>query len=203
MQAKLLRVIQDGEIRRVGSNQHVLVNVRVIAATNRDLQKLVIEKKFREDLFYRLNVLPIHLPALRERREDISLLIEHFLEKYSRGGQPKVADKNAMRLLMSYDWPGNVRELENEIERATVLTDGEISQEALSDKLKYGGTKIGYSNVSTEIGSGGMKEVRGNLERQLILEALEKTSNNKAKAAKVLGLSRYGLYKKMEKYGMS
>ncbi len=211
MQAKLLRAIQEGEIRRVGSNQHIKVNIRLIAATNKNLGDMVAQKRFRDDLFYRLNVLPVRLPPLRERREDIPLLIDSFLEKYARGKPKKEMEQGARRALINYRWPGNVRELENEIERATIMADEKIGAADLSDNVKgceyvaqdFSPANIGRSKDLCYIdGKTGLKEAKAGVERQMILEAIDKCTGNKSKAAKLLGLSRYGLYKKMERYGM-
>jgi DNA-binding NtrC family response regulator len=203
MQAKLLRAIQEGEIRRVGSNQHIKVNIRLVAATNRELGAMVKEKKFREDLFYRLNVLPVRLPPLRERREDVMLLIDAFLERYARGRPRKEVEQGAIRALMNYGWPGNVRELENEIERATIMSGEKITAADLSDNVRGGlAAVVPAFRPGSMPANAGLKDIKSNVERQMILEAIDKCSGNKSEAARLLGLSRYGLYKKMERYGM-
>jgi transcriptional regulator with GAF, ATPase, and Fis domain len=220
MQAKLLRAIQEGEIRRIGTNVNIKVDVRVVAATNKNLVALIAEKKFREDLYYRLNVLPVRLPPLRERREDVTLLIDHFLEKYARGGAIKIIEQAALRYLVNYSWPGNVRELENEIERAVVLSGDVIKETDLSESVRgamaAGNTlqhRITGSTYEVEHGKGritgstyevehgkGIRETRMEVERQLIIDALNRSGGNKTEAAKALGLSRFGLYKKMDRY---
>jgi len=193
VQAKLLRFLQERQFTRLGGVEPVQVDVRVIAATNRDLEQAVREGRFREDLYYRLNVFPIELPPLRERREDIPLLVEHFLKQRNRS--PEVVTPDAMELLVQYDWPGNVRELENVIERALILAgDGKITPEL----LPFGRSK-GGSSIALPEGGVNLEEV----ERELILQALRRTGGNKARAAKLLGISRRRLYSRMESLGIS
>jgi two-component system NtrC family response regulator len=195
MQAKLLRAIQEREIDRVGSSSPVKIDVRIIAATNQELERLVKEKKFREDLYYRLNVISVLLPALRERKEDIPSLIEHFLKKF--GDTDCQIEDEAMHSLMNYSWPGNVRELENTIERALVLKkDCVIRKENLPEKIWKGEKRIG--NVVMDLPEEGidLEEV----EKELIKIALEKANGNQTQAAKYLGISRPTLLYRMEKY---
>ena len=192
VQAKLLRFLQERQFTRLGGVEPVRVDVRVIAATNRDLEREVREGRFREDLFYRLNVFPIELPPLRERREDIPLLVEHFLRQRNR--PPDVISPEAMEALLAYDWPGNVRELENVIERALILAgEGRITP----DLLPFGRPKAGAKVELPDEGVN-LEEV----ERELITQALEKAGWNKAKAAKLLGITRRRLYSRMEALGI-
>src|SRR5436309_6244542 len=143
-QVKLLRALQEREIIPVGGTQPIKIDCRLVAATNADLEKEVAEGRFRADLFYRLNVIPIKLPALRQRRDDIPLLVDHFLRRHAQGGTSKVVSKDAMELLMKYDWPGNVRELENVMERALILDEsGAIGPEDLPDKIRFGENQRG------------------------------------------------------------
>jgi Nif-specific regulatory protein len=182
-QVKLLRVIQEREFERVGGNQTIRVDVRIIAATNRDLEALSAEGRFRQDLYYRLNVFPIHVPALRERKADILLLTDHFVEKYAKATHKEVRRiaTPAIDLLMSYHWPGNVRELENCVERAVLLADGEvIHAHHLPPTLQS-------AESSGTIHHGTLQETLDALERDLIVDALKTSRGNKAKAARALG----------------
>lgn len=199
LQAKLLRVLQEGEFERVGEGIPVKVDVRVIAATNRDLEEMERRGAFREDLYYRVSVFPIDLPPLRERREDIPLLAEHFTQKYAAGGSVPQIGQEVSRALYNYDWPGNVRELENVIERALVLSRGEeIKPEHLPRKLL--GSKPAGS-VRLSIPDDGIK--LDELERELIIQALDKAKGNRSRAARFLGISRPTLIYRMEKHGLS
>ncbi|HXN33745.1 MAG TPA: sigma 54-interacting transcriptional regulator, partial [Polyangiaceae bacterium] len=192
MQAKLLRVLQDGEVRAVGSERARTVDVRVVAATHRDLEAMVAANTFREDLFYRLNVITLRVPGLRERSEDIPLLVEHFLRKHAQGRQVKVT-RAAMAKLAGFFWPGNVRQLENEVRRALVLGDGQIDVGELSGEIVRGGP-------SAARGAGSDLRSRVDaLESELVLEALAKTRNNQTRAAQLLGVSRFGLQKMMKR----
>ena len=197
MQTKLLRVLQDGELRRVGGTQTVSTDVRVIAASNRDLSQLVAEGRFREDLFYRLNVIRIEIPPLRERREDIPLLIEHFLGKHSSTPERKLRP-GAMALLMGYPWPGNVRELENEMMRAAALGGLEIDVPDLSPQIA-----AAVPLALADPDDINLKARVEHLERELIQRALQRTGGNNTRAARLLGLSRYGLLKKLQRYGLT
>jgi transcriptional regulator with PAS, ATPase and Fis domain len=200
MQVKMLRVLQEGTFTPVGSTQTKKANVRILAATNRDLQKGVKEGRFREDLFYRLNVINLVVPPLRERKEDILLLVDHFLDGFHKSsGRKKRMSRGCLEKLMNHDWPGNVRELENEVERLCVLaTDDEISAELLSQRIldnvgnKYPGYRV----------NGKLKDALEELEKQMIREGLERTRWNKSRLAKELGISRAGLIMKVEKYGL-
>jgi two-component system response regulator HupR/HoxA len=201
-QQRLLRVLQEGEFRPLGSENNVSVNVRVISATNKDLQQAVKNRTFREDLYYRLSVFPIHIPAIRERKEDIPLLVDHFIEKYQKklSRSIKGIDQDALRLLTSASFSGNVRELENEIQRAITLaeTNGTITSEMLSESVK-----VDQSLLSTLIEtSGTLKELTESLEKLYIKEKLNENRWNITHTAKALGLSRVGLQKKIQRYGL-
>jgi two-component system, NtrC family, response regulator PilR len=199
MQAKLLRVIQEREFRRLGGLENIKVDVRIIAATNTDLQSAVERGTFRDDLFYRLNVIVVKLPGLRERTEDIPLLVEHFTKKYCEENQKErcVMDPAAMRILMDYDWPGNVRELENAIERAVVLAPGDIITADLFPKTIT--SSIGSSAVDFPEDGLPLKERVGNFERSLILAALEKTDWNQKKASQLLSVNATTLSEKLKR----
>lgn len=203
MQVKLLRVLQEGTFTPVGSTEMRKVDVRIVAATNRNLREMVEKGTFREDLYYRLNVINLRVPPLRERKEDIPLLTEFFLQKVceSSGVARKALMKRALELLYDYQWPGNVRELQNEIERVVVLAGDEqkISPEMLSPKIfdtiqsnKHQGSRL----------QGKLKDAMEELERDMIREGLRRTGWNKSKLAKELGISRAGLIMKVEKYGL-
>ena len=198
-QVKLLRVLQEREFERVGGVRTIKVNVRIIAATNRDLEKMVAEGRFRQDLYYRLNVFPIHLPPLRERGSDILLLANHFAEKYGRlhHKQIKRISTPAIDMLMSYHWPGNVRELENYIERAVILsTDGVIHGHHLPPTLQTAEAS------GTVVPRGTLKEALERLERELIMEALKNARGNCAKAARALGITERVMGLRVRKYGI-
>ena len=201
MQVKLLRVLQEGTFIPVGSVEPKRVNVRVIAATNRNLKEMVEQNLFREDLYYRLNVINIHVPPLRERKEDIPFLVEYFLSRSEESHGKKILTKRALEKLYDYAWPGNVRELQNELERVVVLAGAEtkITAEMLSpkiietsDKSKVQGTRL----------HGKLKDALEDMERELIRDGLRRTGWNKSKLAKELGISRAGLIMKVEKYGL-
>jgi DNA-binding NtrC family response regulator len=194
-QSKLLRVIQENEIRPLGTNKSVKIDVRVIAATNKDLKREVERKTFRTDLYYRLAVLPLHIPPLRDRRDDIPLLVDHFINKYSKQNElvaPKGISPRALGVLVEYPWPGNVRELENVIARAVLITpQAEIDSEVLfSEPANLAELPISLRQE--------MHQVRDTRERQLIAEALQKTNGNRSHAAKLLGISRSALYIKLK-----
>jgi transcriptional regulator with PAS, ATPase and Fis domain len=201
MQVKLLRVLQDGSFTPVGGNQVRQSQARVLAATNKDLAKMVKDGTFREDLYYRLNVINVHVPALKERREDITLLIEHFLQTYAKHHNKPVKEltTTCLEKMMNYDWPGNVRELENEIERLCVLAGGD--KEILPDYLS---TRIQEktANITNYRVAGRLKDALEDLEKQMIREGLEKFRFNRSKLAKELGISRAGLIMKIDKYGL-
>ena len=205
LQVKLLRVMQDQEVRRVGGTTSTKVDVRIIAATNRDLEQLVKEGKFRNDLFYRLKVVPITLPSLAERREDIPMLVHHFLQKCSARTEHAVCGvlPETMALLTDYRWPGNVRELENVIERAVSLSHGPVlTPEDLPKGIRQGAlteteTRHPLTNSHDEV-SLTLEEV----EKRHLIRVLKETNRNKVKAAKILGIDRRTLYRMAERFGL-
>jgi len=205
LQAKLLRVLQEGEFERVGGNQTIRVDVRVIATTNRDLAKEVEAGKFREDLYYRLHVLPLHLAPLRERSEDVVPLAEHFARHYAeRGGKPCPSfSREAQRALLDWDWRGNVRELENVVQRAVVLLEGdEVTPNDLSFGPRAQTASDAAANLAGELQPGQLRRVLANrpvseVERELILGTLDSTSGNKTEAARRLGVTARTLSNKM------
>jgi DNA-binding NtrC family response regulator len=196
LQAKLLRVLQEREFERVGDGVTQRVDVRIIATTNRNLKEEVVEKRFREDLFYRLNVVPIYLPPLRERKGDIPLLVENFLHRfcYDNGVELKAIKKGGMKVLMERDWPGNVRELEHTIERAVVLSREEEIKPALLLPEEGPGSSDGLDRFM----SAGISI--DEMEQQLIMRTLEREDGNKTKTAKVLGISVRTLRNKLNRY---
>lgn len=199
VQVKLLRVLQEKRFERVGGTETLSVNVRIIAATHRNLEQMMKEGSFREDLFYRLSVFPIEIPPLRNRREDIPLLAASFLARYGKGRV--ILGKRTEQALIQHSWPGNVRELENLMERATILCEaGEIGLEHLPPNLSYGLSPV-LDRSSFRIPEGGI--VMEDLEKSLILQALERSHGNKSQAAELLGLSRRQLYTRLEKYGLA
>lgn len=200
MQTKLLRVLQEGQIRPVGGSQYRQVNFRLISSSNRDLYKEVKKGVFREDLFYRIQVFPIVLPPLRERKEDIPLLTMHFFEQFAAKLDRSAArlTPDALEILMQFDWPGNVRELENEIERALTLAgdDGEIKEEYLSERIK-GSADHGVSSDQDPVT---IQEATARVERKMVTDALRRTGGNRSQAARILGLTRQGLLNKIARY---
>jgi transcriptional regulator with PAS, ATPase and Fis domain len=201
MQAKLLRALQEREIRRVGGNRTIKVDVRVVAATNRDLRAMVADGRFRDDLYYRINVLSVDVPPLRERREDIPVLIDYFLKKHTRNTSRLVRGltPDTTSLMHNYTWPGNVRQLESAIERAILLCEGdlitvddlplEVRQEARP--AAEGAFKLPAEGISFE-----------DVERSLIMQAMEQTDYNITKSAKLLGLTFRTLQYRLEKFGI-
>jgi two-component system, NtrC family, nitrogen regulation response regulator NtrX len=203
MQAKLLRVLEEGEVERIGGDKPVSVNVRVVVATHRDLEARVREEKFRQDLFHRIFVFPLALPPLRERREDIPALVDHFSAQVSaqNGWKPVPFTAEAMQALQSHQWPGNVRELRNIVERLMLLaTDGQVDlttvQMALPKTSSSGGT------LPTAVGAGPLADRVQSFEREVILAELKRSHQNMSVAAKALGLERSHLYKKAEQLGI-
>jgi Nif-specific regulatory protein len=197
-QTKLLRVIQDKEFERVGGTKTHKVNVRIITATNQNLEKLMTENKFRQDLYYRLNVFPVHVPPLRERKTDILQLVDHFVEKYGKESNKNVkrVTTNAIDMIMSYHWPGNVRELENCIERAVILSnDGVIHGYHLPPTLQT-------AEASNTIQQGGLDATLERVEKDLIIDALKLTKGNMSKAAVELGISERIMGLRIRKYGI-
>ena len=203
MQVKVLRVLQEGTFTPVGGTDTKKVDVRVLAATNKDLKEMVEEGQFREDLFYRINVINIVVPPLRDRKEDISLLIEHFMVRgcKEKGLPTKQFAKRALEKIFDYPWPGNIRELENEVERAIVLSGDEerIAAESLSQRIRDHGERTKIQGVRV---SGKLKDALEELEKTMIKEGLRRTNWNKSRLAKELGISRAGLIMKVEKYGL-
>jgi two-component system response regulator AtoC len=200
LQVKLLRVLEDEKIRRVGDSRDLQVDVRIIAATHRDLPSETKAGRFREDLFYRLNVLLIHCPALRERREDIPLLIDHFLARNNArlGTSIRGLDTEARRLLYEYAWPGNVRELENTIERAMVLTEGDtITGADLPERVREARDPVQMQLASGELS---VKKTMRIIEEILIRRALQKTKGNRTRAAEILEISHRALLYKIKDY---
>jgi transcriptional regulator with GAF, ATPase, and Fis domain len=200
MQKKLLRALQEGEIRPVGGKEVIPVDVRVISASNRDLLRLARENAFREDLYYRLNVLQISLPPLRHRREDIPLLLSHFLEKHAARAQRPVPriEKRVLDLLEAYHWPGNVRELENEAQKMVALSEGVVTEEVLSEPVRSG-------PAPETVPEGGVRNLDAlveQVEREEIARALRASAGNKTRASALLGISRFTLQRKLDKYSL-
>jgi len=203
MQVKLLRVIQEGTFIPVGATEHRKVDVRILAATNRDLKDMVEKGLFREDLYYRINVISITVPPLRDRKEDIPLLCEHFLARSAaeKSLKPRVLTKRALEKIFDYPWPGNIRELENEMERVTVLAGSEskITVDMLSARIREFGERNKVQGVRIQ---GKLRDALEELEREMIREGLKRTGWNKSRLAKELGISRAGLINKVEKYNL-
>jgi two-component system, NtrC family, response regulator AtoC len=200
MQAKLLRVLQEKEVRPVGSNERISVDVRVIAATNRDLEAAYRAGTFRKDLYFRLNVVTVHLPPLRDRRSDIPILVHHFLDRYAKGSQIQVTPA-AMKSLLQYDWPGNVRELENCIARAVTLGDQmtiDVADLPPAIRSEQAETSAGTSPDSASLSTTALAE----MERMTILRVFEQAHGDKALAGKMLGISRATLYRKLKRYNI-
>ncbi|MED3552892.1 sigma-54 interaction domain-containing protein [Cytobacillus praedii] len=195
MQVKLLRALQEGEVESVGSTEPVHVDVRIIAATNRPLEKMMEEKRFREDLFYRINVVPFTIPPLRERMEDVPILMDYFIKKITKKSGKRIMsiDEDVIERFNQYSWPGNIRELENVIEASIHLTNKEvIALESLPDYLK--------ESSLFPVGKKKLKEIIEETERRILLQSLAKFNNNKLEAAKALGISKSSLYEKLKKY---
>ncbi len=216
MQVKLLRALQEGELERVGGVKTKHVDVRVVAATNRDLQSEIAAGRFREDLYYRLNVVPVTLPALRERKDDIPLLVRAFIDKYNKrlGRAVREATPSALEALAAYHWPGNIRELENVIERTVLFCESDvIDAEDLPDEMQNGATAgargTGRTDVARPALATGQSSLRDivrqatvEIERDLILRALDETHGNVTRAAHLLRISRKGLQNKMKEFGL-
>ncbi|MGA9110959.1 MAG: sigma-54-dependent transcriptional regulator [Smithella sp.] len=198
-QVKLLRFLQEREFQRLGSNVNLQVDVRIISATNRDLEQQVKEGSFREDLFYRLKVVTMSLPPLRERKEDLSILINHFIDKFAteNGKNIQGLTSEARDMLLKYDYPGNVRELVNIIERAVVIAR---DQYITTDDLPF--KSVSFPDDSGKKYSGALRESVDELEKKLIIESMEKTQDNQTKAAEILGISERMLRYKLKKYGL-
>ncbi len=198
LQAKLLRVLEGGTFRRVGGVSDITVDVRLVAATNKNLSDLIENNQFREDLYFRLNVLSLKIPPVRDRRDDIPLLVNHFLEKYA--GENKKFSKDAMTMLQNYRWKGNVRELENIIERVLLLSEGDVMDvESLPEEIRSG-----PASEKVSISSGGidMEAIMSDTEKAYLLKALEKTNGVKTEAARLLNLTFRSFRHKLKKYGI-
>ncbi len=200
IQVKLLRVLQEREVIPVGGTNPIKVDVRLVAATNADLEKAIKQERFRADLYYRLNVIPINLPPLRKRRDDVPLLVNHFLSKFNET-QPESKQrgitKDSMEILVNYDWPGNVRELENVVERAVILEETEmITPTALPDKVRY--RDAGMNDLITDRASVTLEE----LEKEYLIKVLNDTGWQKKKASSILGINASTLYRKIQRYGL-
>jgi DNA-binding NtrC family response regulator len=200
---KLLRVLQDREFEPVGGNETHKVDIRLVLATNDNLEELVAQGKFRQDLYYRVNVITLTQPPLRERISDIPLLVEHYLNEFREqtGKQISRMDDAAMQLLQKYHWPGNVRELLNVIERAVVLSKSDVITvfdlpEALRQELSP------VASIQNRRSGGSLKQALANPERQIIIDALENNGWNRQKTSKMLGINRTTLYKKMKRFGI-
>ena len=202
MQVKLLRVLQEHEFERVGGEKTLHVDVRVITATNRDLKKLVEVNEFREDLYYRLHIIPVTLPPLRDRVSDVPLLVEHFIKKLAKRTRSTVQGvcNDALAALSAYNWPGNVRELENAIEQALVFAEGE--QIDMNDLPSFVTGGRPTDTLLIPEGGSSLPEILEDLERQLILRAFERASGVKTETARLLGIKTSALYYKLEKYGV-
>jgi DNA-binding NtrC family response regulator len=202
LQMKLLRVLQEREFERVGDSHTTKVDVRVIAATNSDLARMVAEGQFREDLFYRLNVIPVHLPPLRERKEDIPLLVQHFLAILRNGAPTSLTvSQEAMRRLMSFSWPGNVRQLENAVERAVALSAGRTQIDAGDLPTEVQNAQVTALTTAVTLPEDGLDldAFIADIERDLIQRSLERTGGNKGKAARLLNLKRTTLVEKLKR----
>jgi transcriptional regulator with PAS, ATPase and Fis domain len=203
MQAKILRVLQEREFERVGGTRTIVADVRVIAATHRDLEAAVAQGTFRQDLFYRLQGVGMHLPALRERVDDLPLLATHLLERAARrlNRAPAVLSPEALRCLWTYAWPGNVRELQHVLEGAMVMSDGVIKPEHLPPAIQRS-TQARPAAESAPVLSGSLDEALEEWERRMILDALSQTQGIQARAAKVLGISERSLWYRIKKLGI-
>ncbi|MBN2032574.1 MAG: sigma-54-dependent Fis family transcriptional regulator [Deltaproteobacteria bacterium] len=206
LQVKLLRVLQEQTFERVGGTHTIHVDVRIIAATNKNLSQAINNEKFREDLYYRLNVIPIKVPSLKQRKEDIPLLITFFLNKFQRGKEKRDLgfSPQALEALLEYDWPGNVRELENFIKRMIILCDNDVIELSdLPEHLQYRSSTIREPDVETPEQGRTLNDAVRDYEKRLILEALEKSRGVKAKAAKLLNIKRTTLIEKMKKQNLT
>lgn len=201
LQVKILRVLQEREIERVGGTQPIPIQFRFVTATNRDLKKMVKEEKFREDLYYRINVFPIRIPPLRDRKEDIPELFIHFVKRNREGKSPIKTEEKALRCLLDYDWPGNVRELENFVERLMLLADGKsiVTEKDIYALDAFGGDPVkAPASSSTDRAA-----VLGDAEKNLLENALREAGGNITKASKLLQMSRDSFYRKMKKYAVN
>jgi two-component system nitrogen regulation response regulator NtrX len=204
VQAKMLRVLQDGEVEPVGAGQQIRVDVRVIAATNHDLEKAIAQGRFRDDLFFRLNVLPIRCPPLRERRDDVPRLVQHFVAVYSResGTRPRRFSPAALERLQQLEWKGNVRELENLLERVLILTDREeVQPEDLPAAAAAAAPEAGTAGVADPPGT--LKDFKDSAERAFLVRKLRENEWNVTQTARSVDTPRSNLYKKIEQYSIS
>lgn len=206
MQAKLLRVLQEKEVERVGGTKTIPIDVRVLASTNRNLEEMMEKKEFRQDLYYRLHVVPINIPPLRERREDIMPLVRYYIKHYGGGDDMDVSPR-VVGILTGHDWPGNVRELQNVIEYAMIVRTGNVIEvKDLPQYLRkeFSSEEIGAEPAEDNIEEGSMKlkPAIESLEKRMILKALERSGGNKSVAIRELGLSRRAFYEKLDKYGI-
>ena len=204
LQVKLLRVLQHKEFERVGDNKTIKIDVRFIVSTNQNLEKAIADKKFREDLYYRLNVISIDIPSLRNRKDDLPLLVNHFMNLYSKENHKKIkyVSDNTMKTLTNYGWPGNVRELENIIERAVILdTDGVIENDDLPELL-VGNALVPFDAKidGNAVGAVSLKDAMKEPEKVYILQVMKEMGWNKNEAARKLGVNRTTLYNKLKKY---
>ncbi|KPK02111.1 MAG: Fis family transcriptional regulator [Nitrospira bacterium SG8_35_4] len=195
-QAKVLRVIETQEFQRVGGSKKIKVDVRIVAATNKDLEEEIKNSKFREDLYFRLNVIPMFVPSLRERKDDIPLLVDYFLNNFARlyGQKPKKVSKSTLRALMEYDWPGNVRELKNTIERFVIMHTSDVIE--VKDIQPVRGVKADYSAFKT------LREAREQFEKEFILKKLQENTWNVSKTAEELEIERSNLHRKIKSLGI-
>jgi DNA-binding NtrC family response regulator len=205
LQVKLLRVLEDRRIRRLGGTRNIDIDVRVIAATNRNLREAIEQKAFREDLFYRLNVFPIHVPPLRGRREDIPPLLKFFIQRFSREFNKRIREvsREALDLLMRYHWPGNVRELRNVVERICIMHNAEIIRPEHLPREIWGEAPRREASLPLEIPPEGvlLEEMMEQIEKEIIAKAVAITGGNVAKTARLLNVPRGTLRYKLEKYG--
>ena len=202
LQTKLLRVLQEREFERIGDSNTMKVDVRVIAATNSDLKRMVLNGQFRDDLYYRLNVIPVHLPPLRDRKDDVPLLVQHFVDKMRTEKGPSLSvSQEAMRALMAYEWPGNVRQLENAIERASAFRGGrgQIEVADLPPEVAALPAETATPGIVLPDGGVDLEALIANIERELIERALERTNSNKNRAAQLLHLKRTTLVEKIKR----
>lgn len=202
LQAKLLRALQQGEVQRVGADAAITVDVRALAATNRDLREEVAQKRFREDLYFRLNVICIEVPPLRDRADDIPVLAAHFLERFASRNRKNVRgfSPQALASMLRYAWPGNVRELENAVERAVILCNGDLITERELPAVVTGPTPAGERQPEMDASLAGLS--LDTVERRAIEETLRQTGDNKSEAARQLGITRATLHNKLRKYGL-
>jgi len=199
-QVKLLRVLERGEMRRVGETQDVTVDVRLVSATNRDLEVAVAQGRFREDLYYRINVFPVHLPPLRERREDVPLLAYHLLRRHAPPDRRVRLDRGAVERLLAHDWPGNVRELENVLRQALALADGDLLR---SQDIRLAPARAGLGDDDLDVPFQQLKERRlGDLERDYVVAMLRRHGGNVSAAARASGLHRKNFWRLMQKAGV-